>query len=164
MTRILDLSELERSRRSIDTPAPAAMRGLRALLAVAVLVSIVHYTDNTPDYDAYPQPTSGPAPSRALVAASWFGFTAFAVAAYLLLRRGRRTAAVACLALYAGSGLVGIGHYTVAGATEMAWWRQAHIVADIACGVAILAYAIWLIRRPEGGECTGHDAGRTRPA
>lgn len=98
--------------------------------AVAVAVSIVHYADNTINYDAYPQPTSGPAPSRGLVAVSWFGFTAFAVAGYGLLRRGP-----------------GLGHYTVAGATSMPWWRQAHIIADIACGVAVLAFSVWLVRR-----------------
>jgi len=120
---------------------------VRALLAVAIAVSIVHYVDNTLNYDAYPQPTSGPAPSQLVVGVSWFAFTAFASAAYVLLRRGRTTAAAICLALYSGSGLVGLGHYTVPGATDMPWWRQAHIVADITCGVALLACALWLARR-----------------
>ena len=44
------------------------------LLAVAVVVSIVHYVDNTVDYDAYPQPTSGPAPSQPAIAVAWFAF------------------------------------------------------------------------------------------
>jgi hypothetical protein len=117
------------------------------LLAVAVVVSIVHYVDNTLNYDAYPQPTSGPAPSQPAIAVAWFAFTAFAVGAYVLLRNGRLTAAAVCMAVYAGSGLVGIGHYTVPGATSMPWWRQAHIVADISCGVALLACALWLTRR-----------------
>jgi hypothetical protein len=121
-------------------------RRVRAVLALAVLVSLVHYTDNTVNYDAYPQPTSGPAPARSAVAASWFAFTTFAVAGYVLLRRGRVTAAALCLALYSGSGLIGVGHYTVAGAASMPWWRQADIVADIASGVAVLALAVALIR------------------
>jgi hypothetical protein len=120
---------------------------VRTLLAVAIGISIVHYVDNTLNYDAYPQPTSGPAPSQLVVGLSWFAFTAFAMAAYVLLRRGRTTAAAICLALYSGSGLVGLGHYTVPGATDMPWWRQAHIVADITCGVALLTCALWLARR-----------------
>ena len=122
-------------------------RRVQALLAVAVLVSLVHYTDNTLNYDAYPQPASGPAPAQSAVAVSWFAFTAFALAGYVLLRRGRVTAAAICLAVYSAGGLIGIGHYTVAGATSMPWWRQADIVADIACGVAVLALAVALARR-----------------
>jgi hypothetical protein len=66
--------------------------------------------------------------------------------AYLLFARGRVLPAAICLVIYAGSGLVGLGHYTVDGATEMVWWRQAHVVADILCGIAVLALAIWLVR------------------
>ena len=77
----------------------------------------------------------------------WRNRTAVAAAAYRLLRRGRILAAAFGLAIYSGSGLVGIGHYTVPGATGMPWWRQAHIEADISCGVALLACALWLTRR-----------------
>jgi hypothetical protein len=136
---------------------------LRPLVAVAIAVSVVHYADNVFNYDAYPQPASGPAPSQATVAVAWFGFTALAAAAWGLLRRSRVTAAALCLALYAGSGLVGLGHYAVEGATEMPWWRQAHIVADIACGVAVLASASWLARRSRGRALAGGD-GRRAPA
>ena len=130
------------------TTATEALRILLPLLAVAVAISVVHYTDNALNYDAYPQPTTGPAPSQGLIAGAWFGFTALAAAGYVLLRRGRVKAAALCLALYSGSGLVGLGHYTVPGATSMPVWRQAHIVADIACGVAVFAFALWLARRP----------------
>ncbi len=64
----------------------------------------------------------------------------------MLLRRGRIVAAAACLALYSGSGLVGIGHYTVDMGGQP-WWRHAHIAADIACGIALLAFAVWTARR-----------------
>ena len=128
--------------------APARELGVvRVLLGVAVAVSVVHYLDNTLNYAAYPQPSSGPAPARLTVGVSWLAFTAVAAAAYLLLRRGRVLAAALGLAVYSGSGLVGIGHYAVPGATGMPWWRQAHIVADIACGVALLACALWLTGR-----------------
>ncbi|HZB76196.1 MAG TPA: hypothetical protein VE526_08245 [Solirubrobacteraceae bacterium] len=120
---------------------------LRLLLGVAIAVSVVHYADNFANSDDYPQPDGGPSPSRAAIAVAWVAFTAFAVTGYALLRRGRITAAAVCLALYAGSGLVGLGHYTVDGATDMPWWRQAHIVADIACGTAVLAFAVWLVVR-----------------
>ncbi len=123
------------------------LRILRPLLALAIAVSIVHYADNTFNFDDYPQPTSGPAPSQTLIGSSWFIFTAFAIAGYLLLARARVTGAAIALAIYSGSGLVGFAHYSVAGATDMPAWRQAHIVADILCGLALLAFALWLARQ-----------------
>ena len=119
------------------------LRLLEGLLAMAVLVSIVHYADNVANFADYPQPSSGPAPSSALIGVSWFVFTAFGFAGLVLYRRGRVRAAAACLAAYSISGLVGLGHYTVAGATGMPWWRQLHVIADIACGAAVFAFAVW---------------------
>lgn len=132
------------------------LRILRPLLAVAIAVSIVHYLDNTINYADYPQATSGPNPSRGLVGFAWFFFTAFGIAGFVLLSRGRVTAAAIALAVYSGSGLVGFGHYTVPGATDMPAWRQAHIVADILCGLAMIGFALWLAR----GQSHGGDHGR----
>lgn len=123
--------------------AQPGLRTLRQILIVAVLVSIVHYVDNYANYADYPVPTSGPAPSATVIAVSWFVLTAFGVAGYVLFARGRVRPAALSLAVYSTSGLVGIGHYTVAGATDMPWWRQAHVLADIACGVAVLAFVAW---------------------
>jgi hypothetical protein len=123
-------------------------------LWTAVAVSIVHYTDNFLGYDSYPHPDSGPDPSKALIPVGWVVFTAFGVAGYLLFRRRRIKPALLCLAAYSGSGLIGIGHYTVAGMTDAVWWRQAHVVADILAGTAMLAFVVWaaLRLRPDGSE------------
>ena len=122
-------------------------RVLGALLALGLLVSVVHYADNTINYDDFPVAASGPNPSRTVVAVAWFVFTAFGVAGLVLYVRGRVRAAGGCLAIYALSGLVGLAHYTAPGATGMPWWRQAHVVADILCGIAILAFAFWSVGR-----------------
>ena len=127
--------------------ARSALERLRPLLALAVVVSIVHYVDNVVNYADYPDPTSGPEPSRAFIAAAWFVFTAFGIAAYLLVARDRFHAAGVCLAVYAGSGLVGILHYNVPGAEDMPWWRHAHVIADIILGFVVLTFALWLVRR-----------------
>lgn len=131
-------------RRSSDRTTAA----LIGLVLLAIAVSVVHYADNYVNYDAYPVSSSAPTPSQTLVGLSWFLFTAFGVLGVALFLRGRATAAAVCLALYSGSGLVGIGHYTVPGATDMPWWRQAHVIADVLCGVALLGFAIWIVRRP----------------
>ena len=123
------------------------LRALQTLLAIAIAVSIVHYADNVANFSDYPDPSSGPAPGRTLIAISWFAFTAFAIAGYVYYRRERWTAAAGSLAVYSMSGLVGFGHYTVSGATDMPWWRQTHIVADILCGIAVIGFAILIARR-----------------
>jgi hypothetical protein len=73
---------------------------------------------------------------------------------------GRTRAAGVCLAAYSGSGLVGIGHYAAGGTGDFPWWRHAHIAADIALGLAILAIALWLVTRPASA-AAGRQAVRT---
>jgi hypothetical protein len=122
-------------------------RTLLWLLGAAFVVSVVHYTDNYVNYDHYPQP--GPDavldPSAAQVGGAWFVFTAFGALGLWLWLRNRTTAACVALTAYSVSGLVGIGHYTVDGATDMVWWRQTHVVADILCGIALFGFAVWTV-------------------
>ncbi len=123
-----------------------AQRLLVVLLSVAFAVSVVHYIDNTVNYADYPQAEPGsalPNPSQALVGAGWFIFTAFGVLGLWLFVRGRVMAAAIAIAVYSGSGLVGFGHYAVPGATDMVWWRQTHVIADIICGLLLFAFALW---------------------
>ena len=127
-------------------------RRITALLAVSFVVSVIHYTDNTLNYADFPSHGPIPDPGATLVGSSWFLFTAFGIAGYLMLRRGRRQAAAICLAVYSGSGLAGIGHYTIPGATSMVWWRQAHVIADILCGIAVFVVALSLLREPTPAE------------
>ena len=111
----------------------------------AVVVSIVHYTDNFANYSDYPHGT-GPEPSSWEVLIAWFVFTPFGIAGYLLYRRGQIRRGSLFLLVYSGSGLVGIGHYAlVSGMTAQPAWRQAHVVADILCGAAIAGFALWSI-------------------
>jgi hypothetical protein len=135
-----------------------AVRILTLILGVAVVVSIVHYTDNYVNYHDYPQSKTLPNPSAALVIGAWFGFTALGLAGYLLFRRNPSNLTLLLLAAYSGSGLVGIGHYLVPGATSMPWWRQAHVCLDIACGIAVFSFALWAARarRPGPASLTPH--------
>lgn len=118
------------------------------LFAAAVAVSIVHYVDNVVAYDSFPADGPLPDPPRWLIGAAWFVFTAAGIAGIAAYRRGDLQRAAVLLAVYSGSGLVGIGHYTVPGALDMPWWRHAHVIADIACGVAILFVALAAARAP----------------
>ncbi len=124
-----------------------ALSILTWILLLAVAVSVVHYVDNYVNYADFPQSDTVPNPSKTTVGAAWFFFTAFGVAGYLLFRRRRYPLALVCLAVYSGSGLVGIGHYLTEGMTDAVWWRQAHVVADIVLGASVLAFCLWAARR-----------------
>jgi hypothetical protein len=119
-----------------------AVRILSVIFAVAVVASIIHYTDNYVNFDDYPPAKNAPA-SAALVLGAWFAFTAVGLAGYLLFRRRPSDLALLLLAAYSGSGLIGIGHYLVPGATSMPWWRQAHVCLDVASGIAMFSFVIW---------------------
>src|SRR3954453_17857026 len=128
--------------RSLDRMAgdvhERAVRRLTILFAIAVAVSVVHYVDNYFNYSDFPTTDRIPAPSAGLVGFGWFAFTAAGVLGYVLFRQGRRLgAACAFLAWYSLSGLVGFGHYASADMFHAPWWRQAHVIADIVCGIAM---------------------------
>lgn len=119
------------------------------LLGVAFVVSVVHYVDNYVNYDDYPVPPDDatlPAVTKQLVAIGWFVFTALGAIGLLLWFRRHITTSAIFLTGYSVSGLIGVGHYTVPGAADMVWWRQAHVVVDIACGAAVLGFALWAAR------------------
>ena len=117
------------------------LRLLTWLLAVAVAVSVVHYADNYLNYSEFPQ-GSGPEPSAGLVLAAWFILTPLGIAGWVFFRRGDVGTAGLLLMAYSFSGLVGLGHYTVGGMTEEPFWRQAHVVADILLGMAVLGFGL----------------------
>ena len=137
-----------------------ATRILLWLIGTAFVVSVVHYTDNYVNHGDYPQPGRDAllAPSAAQFVGAWFVFTALGVLGLWLWFRGRIVAACVALTGYSVSGLIGFGHYSVTGATDMVWWRQTHIVADILCGIAILAFAIWAAARGPRPVAAGESA------
>jgi hypothetical protein len=123
-----------------------AIRVLTPLLGTAIVVSVVHYTDNYVNYSDFPQDGPLPDPSRWLILAAWFAFTAAGIAGYVLFRRAPTTLSLVLLAVYSGSGLIGFGHYTVPGAFDMPAARQAHVIADILLGLGMFAFVIWAAR------------------
>ena len=124
-----------------------ALKILTVVFAAAIASSLVHYTDNYLAFDRFPLDEPGPRITSDSVWIAWIGFTAFGLPCYLLYRRGRNLLASALLAVYSLSGLIGIGHYTAPGMSELAWWRHLHIGVDILAGIAVMAFAVCSLRR-----------------
>ena len=113
----------------------------------AVASSLVHYTDNYLAFDRFPKDGVGPSITADSVWIAWIIFSAFGVVGYVLYRRGDIRLGSALLAVYSISGLIGIGHYTASGMSELAWWRHVHIGVDFLCGGAVLTFAVWSVRQ-----------------
>ena len=122
------------------------LRLLNIVFFTAVASSLVHYTDNYLAFDRFPQGGPGPDISDDAIWIAWVLLTALGVTGYVLYRRGEIRRGSALLAAYSVSGLIGLGHYTAPGIGDLAWWRHLHIWADILCGIAVLAFAIWSVQ------------------
>jgi hypothetical protein len=121
-----------------------ALRTLRILLALAIPLSVIHYTDNYLAFDLYPAAKIfGIELGPDTIWVSWIIFTAAGLAGYWLYARGRIAAAGAALAFYSISGLISIGHYLAPGMSKLEWWRHASVWVDITLGAAVFAFAIW---------------------
>jgi hypothetical protein len=118
------------------------LRTLNAVFFAAVASSVVHYSDNYLAFDRFPDGGPGPDITPDTIWIAWVVFTAFGVAGYVSYRRGRVRRGAGLLAVYSISGLIGLGHYTAPGMSELVWWRHVHIWTDILCGAAVLAFAI----------------------
>jgi hypothetical protein len=122
-----------------------ALRTLRVLLIVAIVVSVFHYVDNFVRFDQYPQ-DEPELVTRPMIPIAWVVLTAFGVAGYVLCRRGRVGQAAACLAVYSVSGLIGPLHYTSGALDEFDAFQHVNIAADGLAGLAVLLFAVWLYR------------------
>lgn len=133
------------------TPTPRADRLtlLRRLLMVAVAESFVHYLDNTlryRDYTGRNPPAISSWIAQWIIPVSWVLFTMIAVIGYRRFREGRWSHASAWLAIYSLSGLVSVGHYAGISVSDLSVFQNVFVFADIAAGVAVLAFAIWTAR------------------
>lgn len=120
---------------------------LTIVLVAAVVVSIVHYVDNTVRYDEFvsddPNLVSRLV-KRPLVPLAWVAFTAALVWAVRQYRAGRYDRAALGLAAYSGSGVVGLLHFTDVSPSDFDAFQLTHVIADIVLGFAVLGCAGWL--------------------
>jgi hypothetical protein len=130
----------------MNPPRPG-LRTIRNLLAVAIPLSLVHYTDNAVNYDVYPKGSVGPVDiTQTVVWVSWLVFAAAGIAGYLLYRAGTTIPGLVLIAVFSGSGLISLGHYSVPGMSKVEAWRHVFIWVDILWGAAIFGFTLWAVQ------------------
>jgi peptidoglycan/LPS O-acetylase OafA/YrhL len=137
-------------------------RTLRALLAVAIAESLVHYTDNTLRYDDYtvPDPSVlGSLVKQWVIPVAWVLYTIAAVVGYRHFRNGERAKAAAWIGAYSTSGLISVLHYTDISIDDLSVFQNTFVFLDVLLGLALLGFAVstaWTTPQP-----VRHDGGHT---
>ncbi len=126
-------------------------RLLQLLIAVTVVESFVHYTDNTVRYDDYTvaDPSIlGGLVKQWVIPVSWVLFTAAAVVGYRRFREGRWPQAAAFLGAYSASGLISLLHYTDISLDDLSAFQNTFVFLDVALGALVLAFGVWTALDP----------------
>jgi hypothetical protein len=113
---------------------------IRIVFGTALLLSLVHYIDNTVRYDDY---TGGKSSfiTRPMIPLSFVLFVAAGIAGYRALQQGNRTKGGWLLAIYSISGLVGVGHFTTVSPSDFSAFQLTFIVLDFLAGLAVFVLA-----------------------
>jgi hypothetical protein len=127
------------SARGMAPPSPSVV-GL--VVAVSIVATAFHFTDNLVSIETYPQPGWI---SEGVVAVSWFLYSAAGIGGYLLYRRGELLVAHALLFLYAFAGLGSLGHFLSGSPDEFTTRGLISVFVDGAAGAAVLATVAWSV-------------------
>ena len=131
---------------SIDRPT----RILQVLLAVTIVESFVHYTDNTLRYDDYTvddPSVLGSLVKQWVIPISWVLFVAAGVVGYRRFREGRIPQAAAFLGVFSVSGLISLLHYTDIPMSALSAFQNTFVFLDVLLGALVLAFAVWAALR-----------------
>ena len=117
---------------------------VRRVFVTALLLSVVHYIDNTVRFDDYTGGKKGFV-TQAMIPVSWVLFTTAGVAGYRLLRQGNRGLGGSLLGAYSVSGLIGVLHYTTVSAGDFSAFQNTFIGLDFLAGLAVFVMAVRLV-------------------
>ncbi len=137
--------------------SPPSVAPVRAVVAVTVVLTLFHFTDNAIAIDSYPAPSWQPDWFVWVVVASWPLFTLAGVLGYRHYRDGRYSKAHPLLLFYSYAGLVSLGHFLYGGPGELTTRGVVSVMVDAVAGSAVLAVTIWSIaarRRAASGPRT----------
>jgi len=121
---------------------------IRRVFVIALLLSVVHYIDNTVRFDDYTGGKDGFV-TQAMIPISWVLFTVAGIAGYRALTQGNRRLGSSLLGAYSVSGLIGILHYTTVSPGEFSPFQNTFIALDFLAGLAVFVMAVRLaVSRP----------------
>ena len=117
---------------------------VRRVFATALLLSVVHYIDNTVRYDDY---TGGKDSfiNQPMIPISWVLLTVAGVAGYRFLKQGNRSLGGSLLGVYSVSGLIGIFHYTTVSPSAFSGFQNTFIGLDFLAGLAVFLVAVRVV-------------------
>ena len=120
---------------------------VRRVFATAVLLSGVHYYDNTVRFEDYTggKTTASGFITRPVIPISLVLFTIAGVAGYRLLKQGNRGLGGSLLAVYSVSGLIGIGHFTTVSPSDFSAFQNTFIGLDFLAGLAVFIMAVRIV-------------------
>ena len=117
---------------------------VRTVFVTALLLSVVHYIDNTVRFDDYTGGKKGFV-TRPMIPLSWMLFVAAGVAGYRALKQGNLGLGGALLGVFSTSGLIGLGHYTTVSPRDFDWFQNTFIGLDFLAGLAVFVMAVRLV-------------------
>jgi hypothetical protein len=117
---------------------------VRNVFVTALLLSVVHYIDNTVRFDDYTGGRKGFI-TQAMIPISWVLFTAAGIAGYRALKQGNRGLGGSLLGVYSVSGLIGLFHYTTVSPSDFDWFQNTFIGLDFLAGLAVFIVAVRLV-------------------
>lgn len=113
---------------------------LLILLAISIIATILHYTDNFIFFQKYPAPT-WMYPHHVYIA--WLILTPLGVAGYILYTKCAFWAAYLCLCIYSITSIGGLGHYLFAPMSDFSLKMNALIWLEAIAGTALLGFTIY---------------------
>ena len=117
---------------------------VRTVFLTALVLSVVHYVDNTVRFDDYTGGKKGFV-TQAMIPISWVLFTAAGVAGYRALKQGNRGLGGSLLGVYSVSGLIGLGHYTTVSPRDFDWFQNTFIALDFLAGLSVFVLAVRIV-------------------
>ena len=118
---------------------------LRAILAFAILSTVLHFTHNFVEIDRYPPGFLGEDVIKALIPITWPLYTAIALLGYRLYAGGRLRPARIALVAYGLFAMTSLLHFAVGTPDVPAFWF-ATIFTDGLSGIAVIAFTVWSAR------------------
>ncbi|MFY9488311.1 MAG: hypothetical protein WAP35_06410 [Solirubrobacterales bacterium] len=127
---------------------PPSVKTVGSVVAVAILLTAIHFTDNAINIDDYPPASWQPEWFEFVVVGGWLLGAAIGILGYRKYRDGDYRRAHLLLGAYSTVGFVSLGHFTTASPSDLTNFGLATVMIDVVVGLMVLGVVVWSVRRP----------------